>query len=133
MTEPPRRDCARTAVALATTTHDTSVTSTVDRASRVAQIFAAVMKWFFAIWGGTVAILVIAFVGFVASRDASPELNQIFARVMLYDLYAIGVVMAYVAFVGAWHIWERLTGRMELEKDHAKRAAEAGEDESARG
>ncbi|MCC7538429.1 MAG: hypothetical protein IT379_19550 [Deltaproteobacteria bacterium] len=89
------------------------------------------MKWFFAIWGGTVAILVLAFIGFVATRDSSPELNQVFAKVMLYDLYAIGVVMAYVAFVGAWHIWERLTGRMELEKDHAKRAADAGEDEAA--
>jgi len=24
--------------------------------------------------------------------------------------------MVYVAFVGAWHTWERLTGRMELER-----------------
>jgi hypothetical protein len=24
--------------------------------------------------------------------------------------------MCYVAFVGAWHTWERLTGRMELER-----------------
>jgi hypothetical protein len=35
---------------------------------------------------------------------------------MIYDLCAIGVVMVYVAFVGAWHTWERLTGRMELER-----------------
>jgi hypothetical protein len=37
-------------------------------------------------------------------------------KIMIYDLCAIGVVMVYVAFVGAWHTWERLTGRMELER-----------------
>ena len=37
-------------------------------------------------------------------------------RVIVWDLYVLAVVMAYVAFVGAWHTWERLTGRMELER-----------------
>jgi hypothetical protein len=40
-------------------------------------------------------------------------------RVMIWDLYAIAVVMSYVAFVGGWHIWERLTGRMELGRSRA--------------
>jgi hypothetical protein len=35
---------------------------------------------------------------------------------MIYDLYAIGAIMAYSAFVGGWHLWEKLTGRMEAER-----------------
>jgi hypothetical protein len=36
---------------------------------------------------------------------------------MIYDLCAVAVILAYSAFVGAWHLWEKLTGRMEAEDD----------------
>jgi hypothetical protein len=73
------------------------------------------MRWFFTIFGTVVAVLFLGFVAWIATRvmhwDAA---NMWVGRLMIWDLYAIAVVMAYVAFVGGWHIWERLTGRMEL-------------------
>ena len=32
---------------------------------------------------------------------------------------------AYVAFIGLWHLWERITGKMELESE--REAREGGE------
>lgn len=72
------------------------------------------MRWFFGALYGVSAILFLSFVGWVVTRvfhlDAA---NYVIGRIMIYDLYAIGVVLAYCAFVGGWHLWERLTGRME--------------------
>ena len=72
------------------------------------------MRWFFGALYGVSAILFVSFVGWVITRmfhwDAA---NYVIGRIMIYDLYAIGVVLAYCAFVGGWHLWERLTGRME--------------------
>ena len=47
------------------------------------------------------------------SAALSDTANYIIGRIMVYDLYAIAVFVSYVAFVGAWHLWEKLTGRME--------------------
>ena len=75
------------------------------------------MRWFFAILYGVTAILFLAFVAWIATRITHEDAaNYIVSKILVYDLYAIGVVMLYVAFVGAWHTWERLTGRMELER-----------------
>ena len=38
-------------------------------------------------------------------------------RIIVWDLYAVAVVVSYVAFVGSWHLWEKLTGRMEPRDD----------------
>jgi hypothetical protein len=60
-------------------------------------------------------VLFLSFVAWIATRVLHwDSANMWVGRVMIWDLYAIAVVMSYVAFVGGWHIWERLTGRMEL-------------------
>jgi hypothetical protein len=41
--------------------------------------------------------------------------NFVVGQIMIYDLYAVGVILVYSAFVGGWHLWEKLTGRMEAE------------------
>ncbi len=76
------------------------------------------MKLFLTVSLTAVAVLLVCFVGWIAARAGGDfALAQSFGRVMLYDFVALGVVGGYVAFVGAWHVWERLTGRMELEAD----------------
>jgi hypothetical protein len=75
------------------------------------------MRWFFAILYGVMAILFASFVAWIATRITHADAaNYVVSQILVYDLCAIGVVLAYVAFVGAWHTWERLTGRMELER-----------------
>jgi hypothetical protein len=53
--------------------------------------------------------------------------NYVVGRIMIYDLYAIGVVVSYVAFVGAWHTWEKLTGRMEAEQQPPRPGGPGGD------
>ncbi len=73
------------------------------------------MRWFFTIFGTVVAVFFLSFVAWIATRVGHLDgANVWVGRVMVWDLYAIGVVLSYVAFVGGWHLWERLTGRMEL-------------------
>jgi len=72
------------------------------------------MRWFFTILYGVSGILFLCFVAWVTTRMFHFDTaNYWVGRVMTWDLYAIAVVMAYCAFVGVWHLWERLTGRME--------------------
>lgn len=74
------------------------------------------MRWFFVTFYGVTAILVLSFVAWIATRVMHADAaNYVVGRIMIYDLYAIGVVGSYAAFVGAWHTWEKLTGRMERE------------------
>jgi hypothetical protein len=73
------------------------------------------MRWFFTLFGSVVAILFLCFVAWIGTRVMHWDgANVWVGRVMIWDLYAIAVVLSYVAFVGGWHLWERLTGRMEL-------------------
>ena len=75
------------------------------------------MRWFFITFYGVTVVLFLCFVAWIVTRVMhADQANYVVGRIMIYDLYAIGVVVAYVAFVGAWHTWERLTGRMELER-----------------
>lgn len=75
------------------------------------------MRWFFVTFYSITAILFLAFVAWITTRVMHlDEANYVVSKIMVYDLYAIAVIMSYVAFVGAWHTWERLTGRMELER-----------------
>ncbi|MFO0758694.1 MAG: hypothetical protein U0359_19535 [Byssovorax sp.] len=72
------------------------------------------MRWFFGTFAAVTAVLFLSFIAWIATRVMhADQANYIVGRIMIYDLYAIGVVMAYSAFVGAWHLWEKLTGRME--------------------
>jgi type VI protein secretion system component VasK len=83
------------------------------------------MRWFFVTFYTATAILVLCFVAWIATRVMhADQANYIVGRIMIYDLYAIGVIAAYTAFVGAWHTWEKLTGRMEQEAE--QRAKDAG-------
>ncbi len=83
------------------------------------------MRWFFTLFGTVVAVLFLSFVAWIATRVLHWDgANVWVGRVMIWDLYAIGGVLSYVAFVGGWHIWERLTGRMEL--GHAARLQSQG-------
>lgn len=75
------------------------------------------MRWFFTIFGTVTAILFLGFIAWIATRVMHADTaNYVVGRIIIYDLYAIGVVVSYVAFVGAWHTWEKLTGRMEAER-----------------
>lgn len=74
------------------------------------------MRWFFIIFSTVTGIFFLSFIAWIVTRvthlDAA---NYVVGQIMVYDLYAIAVVVAYIAFVGAWHTWEKLTGRMEAE------------------
>jgi uncharacterized membrane protein len=78
------------------------------------------MRWFFVTLYGVAGVLFLAFAGWVITRmmhlDAA---NYWMGRVIVWDLYAVGVVVSYVAFVGGWHLWEKLTGRMEPGREEA--------------
>jgi len=77
------------------------------------------MRWFFIWLYGVSGILFVGFVAWIVTRMMMPgrphmeQANSIVSRIIIYDLYVIGVLVAYVAFVGSWHLWEKLTGRME--------------------
>ena len=84
------------------------------------------MRWFFITFGTVTGVFFLSFVAWIVTRVAHLDAaNYVVGRIMVYDLYAIAVVVAYVAFVGAWHTWEKLTGRMEAEADD--RRAEGGQ------
>lgn len=74
------------------------------------------MRWFFALFGTVTAVLFLSFVAWIATRVMHADAaNFVVGQIMIYDLYAVGVILAYSAFVGGWHLWEKLTGRMEGE------------------
>lgn len=76
------------------------------------------MRWYFGALYGVSAVLFLCFVAWIATRILHWDTaNYVVGRIMIYDLYAIGVVLAYSAFVGGWHLWEKLTGRMEPSGD----------------
>lgn len=80
------------------------------------------MRWFFTILYTVSGVLFLAFVAWVITRVMHLErANYVVGRILIYDLYAVGVVLAYSAFVGGWHLWERLTGRMEPTGDGNER------------
>ncbi|MSP24160.1 MAG: hypothetical protein EXR75_03145 [Myxococcales bacterium] len=72
------------------------------------------MHWFFATLYTIAAVLFFGFMGWVVTRMAHLETaNYWMGRLIVWDLYAVAAILSYVAFVGAWHLWEKLTGRME--------------------
>lgn len=74
------------------------------------------MRWFFILFSTVTAIFFLSFIAWIVTRVTHLDgANYVVGQIMIYDLYAIAVVVAYVAFVGAWHTWEKLTGRMEAE------------------
>lgn len=84
------------------------------------------MRWFFWVWGTAVTVLFLGFVAWIATRTMHADAaNYWVGRVIVWDLYALGVIMLYVFFVGAWHIWERMTGRMELDVEDRRDRARA--------
>ena len=74
------------------------------------------MKWFFGTFAFVTAVLFLGFIAWITTRVMhADEANYVVGRIMIYDLYGIAVILAYSAFVGAWHLWEKLTGRMEAD------------------
>ena len=58
------------------------------------------MRWFFTLFGTVVAVLFLSFIAWIATRVLHWDgANVWVGRVMIWDLYAIAVVMSYVAFV----------------------------------
>ena len=75
------------------------------------------MKWFFGTFAVVTAILFLSFIAWLATRIMhADQANYVVGEIMIWDLRAVGVIVAYSAFVGGWHLWEKLTGRMEAEK-----------------
>jgi hypothetical protein len=83
------------------------------------------MRWYFGTLYGVSTVLLLGFVAWIITRILHLDgANYVAGRVILYDLYAIGVLLAYTAFVGGWHLWEKLTGRMEPASDAPEARAE---------
>jgi hypothetical protein len=77
------------------------------------------MRWFFGAFATVTAILFLSFVAWIVTRVMHADAaNYVVGRIMIYDLYAVAVILAYSAFVGGWHLWEKLTGRMEAERSN---------------
>ena len=72
-------------------------------------------------------VLSVAFVVWIVARVNDMQwLVEVCGRIILYDLYVILALGGYVAFVGAWHFYERITGKMELQSEReARERAEA--------
>jgi hypothetical protein len=78
------------------------------------------MRWFFGTFAVVTAVLFLSFVAWIVTRVMHADAaNYVVGQVMIWDLRAVAVILAYSAFVGAWHLWEKLTGRMEAEADEA--------------
>jgi hypothetical protein len=76
------------------------------------------MRWFFGTFAVVTAVLFLSFVAWIATRVMHADMaNYVVGQVMIYDLCAVAVILAYSAFVGGWHLWEKLTGRMEAEAE----------------
>lgn len=76
------------------------------------------MRWFFVSFAVVTAVLFLSFVAWIVTRVLHADAaNYVVGRIMIYDLYAVAVIVAYSAFVGGWHLWEKLTGRMEADAD----------------
>ena len=74
------------------------------------------MRWFFGTFAVVTAVLFLSFIAWIATRITGAEAaNYYVGQVMIYDLCAVAVILAYSGFVGAFHLWEKLTGRMEAE------------------
>jgi hypothetical protein len=72
------------------------------------------MHWFKNLFYLVGSVLFLGFVAWIATRILHLEqANYIAGKVIIYDLYATGVLLGYSAFVGGFHLWEKLTGRME--------------------
>src|SRR5277367_14531 len=78
------------------------------------------MRWFFGTFAVVTAVLFLSFVAWIATRVLHADFaNYVVGQIMIYDLCAVAVILGYSGFVGAWHLWEKLTGRMEAEADEA--------------
>lgn len=82
------------------------------------------MRWFFGAFATVTAVLFLSFVAWIVTRVMGAEgANLVVGQIMIVDLCAIAVILAYSAFVGAWHLWEKLTGRMEAERSEDAQGA----------
>jgi hypothetical protein len=85
------------------------------------------MRWFFVTFAVVTSVLFLSFVAWIATRVGHADgANYVVGKVMIYDLYAVAVILAYSAFVGGWHLWEKLTGRMEAELSEGPRTDDRG-------
>lgn len=83
------------------------------------------MRWFFGTFAVVTAVLFLSFVAWIFTRVTHADAaNYVVGQIMIYDLCAVALILAYSAFVGAWHLWEKLTGRME--NDEPDQAASRG-------
>ncbi|MEZ4301294.1 MAG: hypothetical protein R3B70_40540 [Polyangiaceae bacterium] len=74
------------------------------------------MRWFFIAFGTVTAVLFLSFIAWIVTRVMHlDQANYYVGKIMIYDLYGVAVILAYSAFVGGWHLWEKMTGRMEAD------------------
>jgi hypothetical protein len=82
------------------------------------------MRWFFGTFAVVTAVLFLSFVAWIVTRIMGAEAaNYYVGQIMIYDLCGVAVIVAYSGFVGAFHLWEKLTGRMEAEAAADREAA----------
>ena len=69
----------------------------------------AVMRWFFGVVAAVTAILFLSFAAWIVTRALHAEAaNQVVGQIMIYDLCAVALILAYSAFVGPWQVWDEL-------------------------
>ena len=82
------------------------------------------MRWFFGTFAVVTAVLFLSFVAWIFTRVMHFDTaNYVVGQIMIYDLCGVAVIIAYSAFVGGWHLWEKLTGRMEAEQNEEQSLA----------
>jgi len=65
-------------------------------------------------------LMLAATTGWLVTRLADlPRANLACGRLLLWDLYAASALLGYFGVVGTWHLWERLSGRMQERDDGA--------------
>ena len=70
------------------------------------------MKWFFHLFAAASAVLGLSFIAWVVTRALLAEAaNRVVGQIMIGDLCAVTVMLAYSSFVGSWNLWEGLTRR----------------------
>ena len=75
------------------------------------------MRWFFGVVASVTAVLFLSFVAWIVTRALHAEAaNHVVGQIMIYDLCAVVLILAYAAFVGPWPAWDEIVRRREPER-----------------
>jgi small-conductance mechanosensitive channel len=88
------------------------------------------MRWFFGTFAALVAVLFLSFVAWIVTRALHAEVaNDLVGQIMIGDLCAFALLLAYSAFSGGWQRWEKLAGSITIEGSRQAIALSASHDD----